>query len=95
MPDCTCGGQRFWDSECRTSIFALVSNARHFHLCDGLVPCRERRREGRDDQMVRLSSGGIGFRSGSVRKKRCAEKGCIVALSEPIPCHGELALCPR
>jgi hypothetical protein len=59
MPDCTCGGQRFWDSECRTSIFALVSNARHFHLCDGLVPCRERRREGRDDQMARSRSGGI------------------------------------
>ena len=30
---------------------ALVADARDFRLCDGLVPRRERRREGRDDQM--------------------------------------------
>ena len=30
-----------------------------FALCDGRVPCRERRREGRDDQMARSYGGGL------------------------------------
>lgn len=66
---------------------ALVAEARHFYLCDGLVHCRERRCEGRDDQMARSRSGGIGFRSSSVRKKRGAKKDCIGADSQPIPCN--------
>jgi hypothetical protein len=48
-----------------------------FHLCVGLVPRRERRREGRDGQMARSRSGGIDCISGSIRKGRCAEKDCV------------------
>ena len=40
-----------------THAFALVADARDFRLCDGLVPGRERRREGRDDQMARCEHG--------------------------------------
>ena len=42
-----------------THAIALVADARDFRLCDGLVPCRERRREGRDDQMAHSRSSGI------------------------------------
>ncbi len=36
-----------------THAIALVADARDFRLCDGDVPGRERRSEGRDDQMAR------------------------------------------
>ena len=42
-----------------THDIALVADACDFRLCDGLVPCRQRRREGRDDQMVRSSGGSL------------------------------------
>ena len=42
-----------------THAIALVADARDFRLRDGLVPCRQRRCEGRDDQMVRSCGGGI------------------------------------
>jgi len=41
------------------------------------VPCRERRREGRDAQTARSRGGGIDCRSNSVHKKRYAKKDCI------------------
>ena len=42
-----------------TPAIALVADARDFRLCDVLVPCRERRREGRDDQMARSYGGSL------------------------------------
>ena len=36
-----------------THAIALVADARSICLCHGRVPRRERRREGRDDQMAR------------------------------------------
>ena len=38
----------------RTRPLALVPNALGIRLCDGLVPCSERRTESRNDQMVRI-----------------------------------------
>ena len=37
---------------------ALVADAHDIGLCHGLLPCRERRREGRNDQVARSSGGG-------------------------------------
>ena len=42
-----------------THAIALVADARDFRLCHGLVPGRERRREGRDDQMARSFGGSL------------------------------------
>ena len=42
-----------------THAIALVADAHSFRLCDGLVPCRQRRREGRDDQMARSYSDSL------------------------------------
>ncbi len=42
-----------------SDAIALVADARDFRLCDGLMPCRERRREGRDDQTSRSCGGGL------------------------------------
>ena len=44
-----------------THAVALVADARDLRLCDGLVPRRERRREGRDDQMARSCGGRLMF----------------------------------
>jgi len=78
-----------------THAIALVADARDFRLCDGLLPCCELRCKGGDDQTARSRSGGIDCRSRSVRKRRCAGKDCIGAASQPVPCHGGLALCQR
>jgi hypothetical protein len=40
-------------SKTLVAAIALVADARDFRLCDGLVPCRQRRHEGRNDQMAR------------------------------------------
>lgn len=45
-----------------------VTDAHDFCLCDGGVPCRQRRSEGRADQMARSYGGGLAF---SIADHRC------------------------
>jgi hypothetical protein len=49
---------------------ALMADARDFGICDGLVPCCERRHEGRDDQVACSLNGHIEIPLKRIHKER-------------------------